>query len=142
MMRPVLRFAPVLATFLALGAGSAVAQDQSDEPAGGGIIIENVDGVEIGSGAILRGLDKVNAEVHDIEVLNGTTVRYERLIIDLGECRYPVNNPAGDAYAFLTIREEAAEAPIFQGWMLASSPALSALDHARYDVWVLRCKTS
>jgi hypothetical protein len=23
--------------------------------------------------------------------------------------------------------------------MIASSPAISALDHPRYDVWVLRC---
>jgi hypothetical protein len=29
--------------------------------------------------------------------------------------------------------------PVFSGWMVASSPALSALDHPRYDVWVLNC---
>ena len=27
----------------------------------------------------------------------------------------------------------------FQGWMLASSPALNPLDHPLYDVWVLEC---
>lgn len=98
--------------------------------------------VAVGTGAVLRGLDKVNAHVQDIEILNGTSVRYERLIIDLGECRYPEGNPSGDAYAFLTIREDGQAQPIFQGWMLASSPALNALDDSRYDVWVLRCKTS
>lgn len=95
-----------------------------------------------GTGAVLRGLDKVNAQFQDIEILNGSSVRYERLLIDLGECRYPEGNPAGDGYAFLTIREEGQAEPVFQGWMLASSPALNALDHSRYDVWVLRCKTS
>ena len=30
----------------------------------------------------------------------------------------------------------------FSGWMVASSPALNALDHSRYDIWVLRCMTS
>jgi hypothetical protein len=30
---------------------------------------------------------------------------------------------------------------VFSGWMIADSPALSALDHARYDVWILRCLT-
>ena len=35
--------------------------------------------------------------------------------------------------------EETSETPLFSGWMLASSPALSALDHPRYDVWVLSC---
>lgn len=98
--------------------------------------------VVTGTGAVLRGLDKVNAQFQDIEILNGTSVRFQRLIIDLGECRYPEGNPAGDAYAFLTIRDDGQPEPVFQGWMLASSPALNALDHSRYDVWVLRCKTS
>lgn len=125
-----------LLILLALCATPALAQDD------GVLTIENVDGIETGSGAVLRGLDKVNAEFQDIEILNGSSVRFERLVIDLGECRYPENNPAGDAYAFLTIRDQGAAEPVFQGWMLASSPALNALDHARYDVWVLRCKTS
>ncbi|MEC8294787.1 MAG: DUF2155 domain-containing protein, partial [Pseudomonadota bacterium] len=30
---------------------------------------------------------------------------------------------------------------MFRGWMMASAPALNALDHARYDVWPLRCNT-
>lgn len=34
-----------------------------------------------------------------------------------------------------------AEARIFSGWMFASSPGLSALDHPIYDVWVIDCKT-
>ncbi|MGB0439332.1 MAG: DUF2155 domain-containing protein [Paracoccaceae bacterium] len=32
--------------------------------------------------------------------------------------------------------------PVFEGWIIASSPALNAMDHARYDVWVLRCNTA
>jgi hypothetical protein len=126
-----------LIMLLALCATPVLAQDD-----GVSLTVENADGIETGTGAVLRGLDKVNAEFQDIEILNGSSVRYERLVIDLGECRYPEDNPAGDAYAFLTIRDQGAAEPVFQGWMLASSPALNALDHARYDVWVLRCKTS
>ncbi|MEM1379301.1 MAG: DUF2155 domain-containing protein [Pseudomonadota bacterium] len=29
---------------------------------------------------------------------------------------------------------------IFKGWMFASSPALNALEHPTYDVWVISCK--
>jgi hypothetical protein len=29
---------------------------------------------------------------------------------------------------------------LFSGWMFASSPALSALEHPVYDVWVIDCK--
>jgi len=31
---------------------------------------------------------------------------------------------------------------IFRGWMFASSPALNALEHPVYDVWVIDCKTT
>jgi hypothetical protein len=33
-------------------------------------------------------------------------------------------------------------APVFQGWLIGSAPALHALDHPRYDVWVLRCNNA
>ena len=44
-----------------------------------------------------------------------------------------------EAEAHLTIVDASAPQPVFDGWMIASSPALSALDHPRYDVWVMRC---
>ena len=97
--------------------------------------------VEIGTGAVLRGLDKVNASVTDIELQSGQSTEYGRLTVTLGECRYPAGNPAGDAYAFLTIHPEESAPPIFSGWMLASAPALNAVEHQRYDIWVLRCMT-
>ena len=93
------------------------------------------------SGAFLRGLDKVNGHVSDLEVGTGGFVEFGRLEIALGDCRYPSGNPAGDAFAYLTIREAGRAEPVFQGWMIASSPALNAMEHPRYDVWVMRCKT-
>ncbi len=93
-------------------------------------------------GAILRGLDRVSGELVDIEMGNGQTRRFERLAITLGECRFPAGNPSGDAWAFLVVRDEGQERPAFEGWMIASSPALNALDHPRFDIWVLRCITS
>lgn len=94
------------------------------------------------SGALLRGLDKVSGEVTDIDLAVGETVRLGRLAVTLGSCRYPPEDPAGDAFAFLTIEVEGLSEPAFRGWMVASSPALSALDHPRYDVWVMRCRSS
>ena len=97
--------------------------------------------VSRGNGAVLRVLDKLTGDVRDVELANGTGAPIGRLQLELGECRYPEGNPSGDAYAFVTVRDEAS-APVFSGWMIASSPALNALDHPRYDVWVIRCKTS
>ena len=93
-----------------------------------------------GDGAVLRVLDKLTGAVEDVELANGGTAPMGRLQLELAECRYPEGNPSGDAYAFVTVRDSDAQ-PIFSGWMIASSPALSALDHPRYDVWVMRCNT-
>jgi hypothetical protein len=92
-------------------------------------------------GAVLRGLDKVTGEVADLPIVVGQTLAFGRLQVTLGECRYPAGNPAGDAYGFLVIRAADVDRPVFQGWMIASSPALNALDHPRFDIWLLRCTT-
>ena len=51
-----------------------------------------------------------------------------------------------ESAAFLEIDEvrpgEAQRRAVFSGWMFASSPALSALEHPVYDVNVLDCKTA
>jgi hypothetical protein len=95
-----------------------------------------------GSAAILRGLDKISGDVGDIEVSTGAAGSYGRMQIEVSECRYPAANPSGDAFAYLTIHQHDVDAPVFQGWMIASAPALNALDHPRYDIWLLRCSTS
>lgn len=94
------------------------------------------------SGAVLRGLDRVSGATEDLVIAKGETMAFRYLEITLGACRYPKDNPSGDAYAWLVIRQHGAEDPLFEGWMIASSPALNALDHDRFDVWVIRCTTS
>ena len=110
------------AVLLALLAGPAAAQGYSDA-----------------EGGILRWLDKLTGETADIELVRGQEAVSGRLTIRLDSCRFPTENPASDAEAHLTIMDSGVAAPVFEGWMVASSPALSALDHPRYDVWVLRC---
>ena len=90
-------------------------------------------------GAELRFLDKLTSETGDVELGVGQAAKFGRLVVQLDNCRYPTGNPASDAEAHLTILEETTNTQLFAGWMLASSPALSALDHPRYDVWVLNC---
>lgn len=98
--------------------------------------------VALAAGAVLRGLDTISGEVTDIDVITGQRIDYGRLSITMTECRYPKDNPSGDAYVYLVIEPQGDDRPMFQGWMVASSPALNALDHPRYDIWVLRCNTS
>ncbi|MEM7074807.1 MAG: DUF2155 domain-containing protein [Pseudomonadota bacterium] len=117
-----LRFVGLTALGIVMGSG-AVAQQQ----------------VERGSGAVLRWMDRINSETRDIEIANASAGELGALRIELGECRYPLGNPSGDAFAYLTIHSDAEPQPLFSGWMIASSPALSALEHPRYDIWLLRC---
>ncbi|MEI6098713.1 MAG: DUF2155 domain-containing protein [Alphaproteobacteria bacterium] len=90
-------------------------------------------------GVMLRMLDKSSGIVTDYDLASGQSKTSGRLTIQLDDCRYPSDLPTGEAYAHLTILDSEAKEPAFKGWMIASSPALSALDNPRYDVWVLRC---
>lgn len=93
-------------------------------------------------GASLKVLDKMSGQVEDLSLREGETQTYGRIEISMGQCRYPEDNPTGEAYAWLTIRDPNLDTTVFEGWMIASSPALNALDHSRYDVWVIRCTTA
>ncbi|RYH02717.1 DUF2155 domain-containing protein [Salipiger sp. IMCC34102] len=108
--------------FLALLPGAASAQEALSQP-----------------GGELRVLDKVTGQVSDVTIASGRAEALGRLVIQLNECRVPADNPSGDAFAELTVTYANGETPVFSGWMIASSPALNAMDHPRYDVWVMRC---
>lgn len=96
----------------------------------------------VGDTALLQWLDKVTARISPVEVPVGGTVRVGTLEITVERClKRPPEEPPESA-AFLTIREvRPGEAPTrhFEGWMFASSPALNALEHPVYDVWVKDC---
>lgn len=90
-------------------------------------------------GAQLRVLDKLTAKVEDVTIARGQSQAFGRMTVQLDACRYPAGNQVAEALAHLTILNQGMEKPSFAGWMVASSPALSALDDPRYDVWVIRC---
>ena len=95
--------------------------------------------------AVLQGLDKVTARVSTIDAPVGDVVRFGTLEIIARVCdkRPPEETP--ESAAFLDVWEVRPGEPavsLFRGWMFASSPALSALEHPVYDVWVLDCRNS
>lgn len=92
---------------------------------------------------VLRWLDKVTGRVSTLEARVGDTVKIGTLSIHVQACmtRPPEENP--ESAAFLKIsdkRSDESRVEVFSGWMFASSPALSAMDHAVYDVWILSCQ--
>ena len=94
---------------------------------------------DVGNGATVRTLDRITGEVIDYDIPNGGEVMRARIRVQLEECRYPQEDLASDAYARITVYDNSVTDPMFDGWMIPSSPALSSLEHPRYDVWVLSC---
>lgn len=92
--------------------------------------------------ALLQALDKITARVSRITVPVGGTVTFGSLQITAKACDKHPPEETPESSAFLQIVEvKQGEAPVgrFSGWMFASSPALSALEHPVYDIWVLDC---
>lgn len=91
----------------------------------------------------LQALDKSTARTETLQAKVGSTIEYGSLFIKIQSCRKsePLDPP--ESAAFVQIWEVPIKAEksewVFSGWMFESSPALSAMDHAVYDVWVLDC---
>ena len=93
--------------------------------------------------AVLQGLDKVTARISTIEAPIGDEVTFGTLVITARTCRKRPPEEIPETTAFLEIIDDKPGEPqrlVFSGWMFASSPALSALEHAVYDIWVIDCK--
>lgn len=99
--------------------------------------------------AIVEAIDKITAESMRFEVeVGGRPVRFNQaLIFTARACEVSAENePVADSIAYLevtlqprgTVRAEPRQ--IFRGWMYASTPALSGLQHPIYDAWVVGCK--
>ncbi|WP_417448804.1 DUF2155 domain-containing protein [Kordiimonas sp.] len=94
---------------------------------------------------VLRALDKITARITEIELPVGDEGRFGTLALTVRYCRTRPPIEAPETFAYLEIddikRSDVRER-VFEGWMVASSPALNALEHPVYDVWVINCKTS
>ncbi|MEE2662382.1 MAG: DUF2155 domain-containing protein [Pseudomonadota bacterium] len=92
--------------------------------------------------ALLQGLDKITARVSTIEAPLGLTVRFGTLDIVVKRChkRPPEEPPETTAYIEIRERRQGENTQrLFSGWMFGSSPAVSAIEHPVYDVWVVDC---
>lgn len=90
--------------------------------------------------AVLSGLDTFSGQVTRFTVAVGGEAVYERLLVRVLACHAVIGGE--DAYAFLQIEDlKTPGRAVFRGWMVASAPALSSLDHPRYDVWLQSCST-
>ena len=94
---------------------------------------------------VFGSLDKVTGRVNTVSGAINTPIQFGTLEIVARSCfTHPPEEPPENA-AFVEIfdqPEKGEKKKVFSGWMFGSSPALSALDHPVYDIWVLRCESS
>ncbi len=137
-----LGLAVILGVVLGLGTGPAASQENASQE----VASQEEAGrpEEVGRlGAILQGLDKTTARVSTIEVPLGQPARFGTLQIIARAChkKPPTETPESTAFLeIVDIRPDSPAISVFVGWMFASSPAVSAMEHPVYDVWVVDCR--
>lgn len=100
--------------------------------------------------AIVEAVDKITAQRMRFEVeVGGRPVRFQRtLIFTARACEISApDEQVEDAIAYLDVAiqprgvlQAAEPRQIFRGWMFASSPAVSGIQHPIYDAWVVGCR--
>jgi hypothetical protein len=116
-------------------------------------------------GVRVRALDKVTGTATDISLKIGETVAFGRISLTARACYASPPEDTPESVAFMEIRslgpspnsrgakerKDKGEKPVvdpktaptvFSGWMYASTPGLSALEHPVYDVWVIQCSAA
>lgn len=88
---------------------------------------------------ILRGLDKISARVFTSEVYVNQKIHFGSLEIYVRSASRSPPEDQPESACFLEIYDNKSgqqRQKVFSGWMFASNPALSALEHPVYDIWV------
>lgn len=100
--------------------------------------------------AELQLLDKITARISTKSVPVGGGTEFGTLELRVHYCAYRPPEEPPENVAFITIfdngyaekkpkKAHKAQKAMFSGWMFASSPAISGLEHPVYDVTLLSC---
>lgn len=92
--------------------------------------------------AVVRGLDKVTGRIKTLHIPVGEVAQFGRISIAPESCytHPPEESPQNAAFLYVfekSVKGENIE--LFKGWMFSSNPALSAMEHPVYDIWVIEC---
>lgn len=95
--------------------------------------------------AQFAGIDKITGRITSFDVYVNETVQFGALQVTPKVCYSRDETEAQKIDAFIEVDEITLDRKIrriFSGWMFADSPALNAVEHAIYDVWLTGCKQS
>ena len=121
--------------------GSELEESEEQEPS----LLDEKAPMEDKNTVVLRALDKITGRTQTFDVSIGETVKFGGVYVMPRSCRKNQPIEAPENAAFLQIWEidpdEGAQW-IFSNWMFSSTPALSAMNHPVYDIWVMDCKNA
>ncbi len=97
-----------------------------------------------GNKLTLQGLDKITARIKTFEVYVGQSYKFGVLDIFVERCVFskPIDKPESLAFIKINDSSDRLSEVKFNGWMFASSPALSALQDSVYDLSILECTSN
>ncbi len=93
--------------------------------------------------AEFAGIDKITGRITTFDVYVNETVQFGALQVTPKVCYSRDETEAQKIDAFIEVDEITLDRKIrriFSGWMFADSPALNAVEHPIYDVWLTGCK--
>lgn len=92
--------------------------------------------------AHMQAMDKITGHVTEIDVPVNGLVNFGSFSILARKCvtHSPEETPEDTAFIDVVDNYES-DNPIniFKGWMFSSTPALNAVEHPIYDIWLLKC---
>ncbi len=93
--------------------------------------------------AAFAGLDKITGRITSFDVYINETVQFGALQLTPRVCYTRPPTETQRTSVFLEVDQVSLKGGtqrIFTGWMFADSPALNAIDHPVYDIWLVDCK--
>ncbi len=93
--------------------------------------------------AILRGLNKTTAKTSSLEMKIEDKINFGQISIIAHKCWQAPLDQRPESKILIEVLErknDEVEQRIFYGWMFASSPSISGLDHPIYDLTAIGCK--
>ena len=93
--------------------------------------------------ASFSGLDKITGRITNFDVYINETVQFGALQITPRVCYTRPPTETQRTSVFIEVDQVSLKGGterIFTGWMFADSPALNAIDHPVYDIWLVDCK--
>lgn len=92
--------------------------------------------------AQMQAMDKITGRVSVINVPVNSEVKFGSFSIVVRDCKTRSPEETPENFAFVDVVDtntNSDKVNIFKGWMLSSTPALNAIEHPVYDVWLLKC---